>query len=152
LISLTDDEYPMALSLLSPSTAASRSWKPYVLVVDDHLSSLKRMSQIIERAGHSCVTAESASQALTFCEKRRPQVVVTDLSMPNLDGCGLASWLSQRYPSVPLMLMTGQALDAPELVVLRRRFTEVFFKPVDVDWFLQCLDRLMPSSGFSSRS
>ncbi|WP_422926950.1 response regulator [Singulisphaera sp. PoT] len=141
----------MTLTLAPSFAAQSRTQQPYVLIVDDHISSLKRMSQIIERAGHACETAESASQAVAICDRRRPQVVVTDLAMPNLDGCGLASWLGARYPSIPLLLMTGQMLDARELVDLRRRFTAVFPKPVDVDWFLECLDRLMPAHGFSSR-
>ncbi len=142
----------MTLSLFPPITSVSRRpSRPYVLVVDDHLPSLRNLSQVIEGAGHCCVIAGSASQAVAFFEQRPPQVVVTDLSMPNLDGCGLASWLNARFPSVPIMLMTGEALDASDLTKLRRRFTAVFPKPVDVEGFLHSLDRLMPSTGFSSR-
>jgi CheY-like chemotaxis protein len=128
-----------------------RAESPYVLLVDDHMPSLKRLCEIVEGAGHPCVMAASATEALTYCDARRPQVVVTDLSMPNLDGRGLASWLSARFPSMPLILMTGQSLDASALESLNRTFLAVLPKPVDIDWFLKCLDRLMPQSGIPTR-
>src|SRR3954471_14942712 len=80
----------------------------YVLLVDDHIQSLRRLSMVVRSAGYTCEIASSATEALAFCDWQRPQVVVTDLTMPNLDGRGLAVWLKARYPSVPLILMTGQ--------------------------------------------
>jgi CheY-like chemotaxis protein len=118
--------------------------RPYVLLVDDHAPSLRRLCQVVKGAGHPCVAAGSASEALTHCETHRPQVVVTDLSMPNLDGLGLAGWMHLRYPSVPLILMTGQPLDSSSFDSLRRTFTEVLRKPLDVERFLSRIDRLMP--------
>lgn len=117
---------------------------PYVLLVDDHEPSLRRLCQVVKGAGYPCVAAVSAAEALAHCEVHRPQVVVTDLSMPNLDGVGLAGWLKLRYPSVPLILMTGQQLDSSSVDSLRRTFTAVLTKPLDVERFLHRLDRLMP--------
>jgi DNA-binding NtrC family response regulator len=119
--------------------------KPYVLLVDDHEPSLRRLHEVVKGAGHPCVVASSATGALRQCEIRRPQVVVTDLAMPNLDGHGLAHWISARHPSLPLILMTGEHLDPAALAEMRRTFTAVFLKPIDLDLFLKWLDRLMPS-------
>jgi CheY-like chemotaxis protein len=80
---------------------------PYVLLVDDHEPSLKQLSEVVRGAGYWCSTASSATLAVGQCDHRRPQVVVTDLSMPNLDGRGLADWIKARHPSLPLILMTG---------------------------------------------
>ncbi|AGA26092.1 response regulator [Singulisphaera acidiphila] len=119
--------------------------KPYVLLVDDHAPSLRQLHQVVKGAGHSCMVASSGAQAVSHCDLQRPQVIVTDLSMPNLDGRGLAHWIRARYPSVPLILMTGEILDPPTLASIRRTFTAVFRKPIDLERFLNCLDRLMPS-------
>lgn len=140
------------LSVATPiQTVLGPSETPYVLLVDDHQPSLQSLSQVVERSGYRCVMAGSATEALARCDAQRPQVVVTDLSMPNMDGCGLALWLNSRYPSIPLLLMTGQELDASDLEDLRRTFTAVFPKPVDIEWFLRWIDRLMPQSGMSRR-
>src|SRR4051812_23828275 len=89
--------------------------RPYILLVDDHEQSLQRLSVVVASAGHRCKIATSAAEALSCCDTQRPQVVVTDLTMPNLDGRGLAGWIHARFPSVPLLLMTGQDLD-PETI------------------------------------
>ena len=93
--------------------------------------------------GHPCVSAGSASDALVYCDARSPRVVVTDLCMPDLDGQGLARWLKARYPNLPIILVTGEELDATTLASLRQTFDEVLKKPVDVESLLSVLDRLM---------
>ncbi|MHC5539181.1 response regulator [Singulisphaera rosea] len=133
-------------------TIRPRPERPYVLLVDDDRSSVSFLKQVVEGAGYSCSLAHCATEALSFCEERRPQVVVTDLSMPNLDGRGLATWMKTRFPSVPILLMTGQALGDLELVQLKRSFATVFSKPVDIERFLSWIDRLMPPHGLSSRT
>jgi len=74
---------------------------------------------------------------------------VTDLSMPNLDGMSLARWLWCSCPTDPPILRTAQKLDGPDLLAFRRTFTEVVFKPVEVERFLNMIDRLMLQNGFS---
>jgi CheY-like chemotaxis protein len=99
---------------------------------------------LIRCSGHSAVAALSGTEALLCCEHRRPRVVVTDLVMPNLDGRGLARWLQTRYPSVPILLMTGQQFDPASLGELQRIFTAILPKPIDVNHLLRWLDHLMP--------
>src|SRR5437899_1053945 len=82
--------------------------RPFVMLVDDHDPSLRQLCEAVQRAGHRCVAARSASDALVYCDTRRPHVVVTDLAMPGLDGDVFAHWLKARYPSVPLVLVTGE--------------------------------------------
>src|SRR4051812_12451059 len=85
--------------------------EPFVLLVDDHESCLRLLRQLVETTGHPCVPAESAVDALVYCDSRPPRAVVTDLMMPQIDGQGLARWLKARYPSVPIVLVTGQDLE-----------------------------------------
>ncbi len=119
---------------------------PFVLLVDDHAPSLRRLQDVVTSFGHPCVSAGSASDALVYCDARPPQVVVTDLSMPDLDGQGLARWLKARYPTLPIILVTGEELDDPTLALLRQTFEEVLKKPVNVESFLSVLERLMDAS------
>ena len=129
----------------SPTMTVAPPGAPYVLLVDDHLPSLSRLRSVVELAGHP-VSAGSATDALSTCDSCRPQVVVTDLAMPNLNGHGLALWLRERYPSVPIILVTGEQLDPRTRDLFRGLFTAVFSKPLDVEVFLEKLDRLMPAA------
>lgn len=126
-----------------PRAEATRS--PYVLLVDDDDPSLRLLQTIVELAGHRCVPARSATDAISSCDCARPQVVVTDLMMPNLDGHGLALWLRKRYPSVPIILLTGEDLDPRDRLRFRETFAAVFTKPLDVASFLNRLGRFMPA-------
>jgi CheY-like chemotaxis protein len=147
------------LSVSAPSIGSRvvPSMPSYVLVVDDHEPSLRRLEELITHSGHACVTASSGSEAVLCCDRSRPRIVLTDLSMPNLDGRGLARWLQTRHPSVPIILMSGQSFDTRSLGELQRIFTAVLRKPIDIDLLVGLLDRLMPPCAskrdrFASRS
>ena len=118
----------MISNAISPTTTVAPPGAPYVLLVDDHLPSLSRLRSVVELAGHRCLSAGSATVALSTCDSCRPQVVVTDLPMPDLDGHGLARWLKTRYPAVPMVLVTGEQLDPRTRDTFRGLFTAVFSK------------------------
>ncbi len=135
----------LSLDSLESSIAASIA-DPFVLLVDDHAPSLRQLHDVVTLFGHPCVSAGSASAALVYCDSRSPHVVVTDLSMPDLDGQGLARWLKARFPTLPIILVTGEELDAPTLAALRQTFEEVLKKPVNIETFLRVLERLMDTA------
>jgi CheY-like chemotaxis protein len=123
--------------------ASAPTADPFILLVDDHAPSLRQLQDVVTMFGHPCVSAGSASDALVYCDARSPRVVVTDLCMPDLDGQGLARRLKARYPTLPIILVTGEELDATTLASLRQTFEEVLKKPVNVESFLSILERLM---------
>ena len=133
------------MSLASPLVMAppSAGPAPFVLLVDDQESCLQLLRAVLESAGHRCVVARCGADALIACANQEPQAVITDLSMPGLDGCLLAGWLRARYPSVPLVLLTGQDLDGPTVERLRPCFTTIFQKPVDPERLLDVLAKLV---------
>ena len=118
--------------------------EPFVLLVDDHEPSLRGLLTVLESVGYSCVATPSPADALSYCDSRRPALVVTDLTMPRLDGHGLAQGLKARYPALPILLVTGEQLDPATQTVFRRIFSGVFSKPLEIEPFLKALDTLLP--------
>ncbi|MBX6311995.1 MAG: response regulator [Isosphaeraceae bacterium] len=116
---------------------------PFVLLVDDHECTLQRLAEIVRLAGHRCVLARSGAEALAYCVEHRPRVVVTDLVMPQLGGDILALWMRSRYPSTPLVLVTGEDLDSDRLAPLRTRFAAILPKPIDPERLLALIARWM---------
>jgi len=57
-----------------------------ILVVDNHPVMLKFMTHLLEKEGHQVVTAESGLDALDILTTYAPDVVFTDLIMPNING------------------------------------------------------------------
>src|SRR5690348_13208005 len=105
--------------------------EPLVLLVDDYEPCLQLLRALIESAGHRCALARCGADALDACNERRPDAVVTDLTMPGVDGNALAHGIKSRYPSVPVLLLTGHDLDPLLVEGLRNTFSAVLPKPVD---------------------
>ncbi|MDR3633462.1 MAG: response regulator [Isosphaeraceae bacterium] len=131
---------------VSTTTATTKvPARPYVLLVDDHRPTLCKLQEVVELEGYATVSTTSATEAIRTCDVRPPQVVITDLAMPNLDGHGLARWVKTRYPSVPLILVTGEVLENGRLAQLQTMFSAVYPKPIDVVSLLERLSRMMPA-------
>lgn len=78
-----------------------------VLVVDDSRLDRTRAGGILRKAGHEVAFAANGREALDQLAVDVPDVVVTDLQMPELDGLELVEAVRLRYPHVPVILMTA---------------------------------------------
>ena len=78
-----------------------------VLVVDDHPEIRDLMVKILERRGYRVSTASDGHDALTQFASARPDLVITDLSMPGLNGYQLCR-LIRGISSVPVLIMSAQ--------------------------------------------
>jgi CheY-like chemotaxis protein len=78
-----------------------------VLVVDDIAVVSMAMRMILERAGHAVETASDGAEALKVVAIRVPDVVITDLWMPNVDGLQLIQTLRSQFPAVGVVAMSG---------------------------------------------
>lgn len=82
---------------------------PTVLVVDDSAVDRRIVRGLLERAGEFEVAeSNDGKAALASVEERTPDVVITDIRMPEMDGFELVAELKEEHPSVPVILMTGK--------------------------------------------
>lgn len=82
---------------------------PNVLVVDDSAVDRRIVRGLLERAGvYEVAEANDGKEALDAVAQCPPDVVITDIRMPELDGFQLVTELKEEYPSVPVILMTGK--------------------------------------------
>jgi CheY-like chemotaxis protein len=79
----------------------------HVLIVEDSSDQALMMRGLAEEAGFSCDVVENGKQALEFLENSVPDVVVTDLVMPEVDGLRLVEVTTEKYPGVPVVLVTA---------------------------------------------
>jgi CheY-like chemotaxis protein len=95
--------------LASVSSAAAPSPRPTrpVLLVDDQLDVRNSLSVMVRTLGYGVHAAESAAAALGWLETHEASLVLTDFGMPEMDGQIFAGVLQQRWPSLPVVLLTG---------------------------------------------
>ena len=85
----------------------SASISPRTLIVEDEPDLLETCVRILQQVGHSCLTAPSAREAITLIDTRQPDLVVTDLRLPTVDGLAVARHARRASPPVPVIVTTG---------------------------------------------
>jgi CheY-like chemotaxis protein/signal transduction histidine kinase len=99
-----------------------------VLIVDDNETSLSILTRQMEKFKLSPLTATSGGQALEMLSQFSTDVIITDLSMPGMDGIGLSQLIATKYPQMPVILLNDLKDDRykqfPEI------FSSVINKPV----------------------
>ena len=80
-----------------------------VLLVDDHESVRLGLRRAFESSGFSCVEATNGAHAIALISDFAPDLIVTDLSMPVMNGIDAATILRKRLPHTPIILYTMHA-------------------------------------------
>ena len=103
----------------------------HILFVDDEEVLAGLGKQILERLGYTVTTKTSASEALAAVREQpdRFDLVITDLTMPLMDGARLGSQLLQIQPRLPIILATGYSATMTNEKVRELGFREVLLKP-----------------------
>jgi two-component system nitrogen regulation response regulator NtrX len=80
-----------------------------ILVVDDEPNIRRMVARLLEAEGYLPREAAHGVAALAAVEAQEPDVVLLDLAMPELDGLGTLEKLRERWPALPVIMMSGQA-------------------------------------------
>jgi PAS domain S-box-containing protein len=104
-----------------------------VLVVDDDQRVREALVGMLSSSGHRTDHAGSGREALEKLERDRFDLVLTDLSMPEMDGWAVAGEVRRRWPDVKVVLITGHSVPPETVDNNRDLVSEVMFKPIRLD-------------------
>lgn len=120
--------------------------KGYVWVVDDDSSIRWVMEKTLSSTNIKCETFADAESVLMALERETPDVLVSDIRMPGIDGIELLKQVHQRSPELPVIIMTAHSdLDAAVNAYQKGAF-EYLPKPFDVDETLTLVERAITHS------
>ena len=138
--------YKPGISGLAPeSTGATGALnKKFILVVDDSTETTEMLGKLLQLEGAFVESARSGAEALEIAQRKTFDLVVSDISMPEMDGYQLLKKL-RELPSmvnVPAVALTGYGRGADVERALEEGFAEHLTKPLDLDQLLQIVRRL----------
>jgi CheY-like chemotaxis protein len=112
-----------------------------VLLVDDNATVLTVLEELLRRNIPSIVimTASSGQDALGALQTATVDVVLSDVSMPNGDGFFLLEEVQRQWPSLPVVLMSGEPVESRALQAGAKAF---FSKPLDPHRLIETLTAL----------
>ncbi len=115
---------------------------PLVLLVDDDTRTARRLAQLLREDGYVVEVAGDGAAAMSrLSHLPFPEVLITDVQLPRIDGAAVARYARSSRPSVTVIFVTGY----PELATARldelADHPIVFTKPLDYDALRTELDR-----------
>jgi DNA-binding NtrC family response regulator len=114
-----------------------------VLVVDDEPEMADSVRLILVRAGHEVIAENDSRRALDVAALERPDLVITDMRMPQLDGIGLIEALKARQVAAPVIVLTGYASVASAVEAMRRGAADYLPKPFDPQELVLRVDKAL---------
>jgi DNA-binding NtrC family response regulator len=100
-----------------------------ILVVDDEPDMAENLALMLKGAGHDPVVETDPLHAIEVVERERPDLVVTDLRMPGLDGLGLTERIRATHPEIPVVVLTGFASIDSAVEAMKRGASDYLTKP-----------------------
>jgi len=122
-------------------TATKR--KVRVLVVDDEESARTGLQKLLRLDGYEVQTAEDGVAALERVAESVPDVVISDLKMPRLDGFGLLERLKKEQPGLPVIVVTAFGDVSSAVTAMRAGAEHYLVKPIDPDELGVALEKVV---------
>ena len=112
-----------------------------VLVVDDNVDAAETLVMLLELQGHTLMAVHNAHEALAKVDAFKPDVMLIDIGLPDVDGYGLVQKLREKPSNQNLrkIALTGYGQPEDKQRALDAGFDDHVIKPVD----MQALERLM---------
>ena len=106
-----------------------------VLVIDDNIDTLELVAVILEQYATEVITATSATEAMQVIAQSKPDVLVSDIAMPGVDGYSLIRQVrtlsSEQGGMIPAVALTAYASEEQRTLALESGFQMHVSKPVD---------------------
>jgi CheY-like chemotaxis protein len=112
-----------------------------ILVVDDDLRNRFVIADMLKRQGYEVAQASNALEALKAFSRLRPDVVITDLRMPEIDGADLALQIHANWPGIGVILASGYFTGKVQKII-SAAWADFIYKPIEKELLLAKIQRL----------
>jgi CheY-like chemotaxis protein len=119
------------------------SQMPTIMIIENDVGNRILVERIVSISGYRYLSAADGRAALELLEHHPVDMILTDLSMPGLDGFGIARLLRARpeFADIPIVALTAHAYEAERQKALRMGCTDVLVKPYRPKELLALIER-----------
>ncbi|MGH8545028.1 MAG: response regulator, partial [Gammaproteobacteria bacterium] len=101
----------------------------HILVIDDEPMICQQLERLYTQTGHRVTTTNRVENALEYLANEDVDLVITDMRLPGLSGVDLIRRIQERWPDVPVIVMTGYAHIESAVEVLKLGASDYIVKP-----------------------
>ena len=118
-------------------------WK--IVLIDDEEGIRKVMAIALQDAGYTVLTAENGNKGVDLCRKSLPQLVITDIKMPGMDGLEVLETIKKELPDIEVIVMTAFGDIETAIRTMQLEASDFVTKPVNDDALALALKRAKQS-------
>ncbi len=121
-------------------------YRPTILIVENEVSNRVLIEKVLSTRGYRCLSASNGREALDMLDREVVDLILTDLSMPVLDGYRTTELIRERpaMAHVPIVAVTAYALNDENEAAVRIGCNEYLTKPFKPRQLLEVVERLLP--------
>jgi len=136
----------MQMNMPTPSGATAGTHQPTILIVENEVSNRILIEKVLSTRGYRCLSASNGREALDILDHEAVDLILTDLSMPVLDGYRTTQLIRARpaLARVPIVAVTAYALNDENEAAMQIGCNEYLTKPFKPRQLLEVVDRLLP--------
>lgn len=117
--------------------------KRCILVVDDDETTRETLAEVLQDEGYEVALAADGLEAVAILSTYQPDLVLTDLHMPGLDGVNLLTHVKNVYPNTPVIIFTAHATLDSERQARHLGAQDYLNKPLNFDDMLMRIARAL---------
>jgi DNA-binding NtrC family response regulator len=117
-----------------------------LMVVDDDAITRQTMEDILTDEGYEVMLAQDGHDASEQLARRVPQLLLTDLEMPELNGERLIEHVRATHPQLPIVVLTSRLVIDARREAQRLGVTGYINKPIEIDTLLSIVESTLASS------
>jgi CheY-like chemotaxis protein len=136
----------MSTTNTSTPYKSNETQAPTILIIENEVSNRILIERVLSTRGYRCIAASNGLEALHILEHERVSLILTDLSMPVMDGYRTTQLIRERpgMARVPIVAVTAYAQSDENEAALQIGCNEYLTKPFKPRQLLEVVDRLLP--------
>jgi DNA-binding response OmpR family regulator len=115
----------------------------HILVVDDDLISQRMLSHVLRKAEFNVMTVSSADYALSALQEHSFDIVILDISMPDMDGIELLTVLRSQNYAMPVVMLTASSQDVDRVRAINAGANVYLTKPISSSEMVTTIQQLL---------
>ena len=119
-----------------------------ILIVDDSPTELFQLKEMLEKHGHTVLTAENGADGVALCRQEQPDAVLMDIVMPNLNGFQATRQLTKASETahIPVIIITTKDQETDRVWGMRQGASDYLSKPIREGVLLKTLSSVMEAA------
>jgi chemosensory pili system protein ChpA (sensor histidine kinase/response regulator) len=136
---------------LKSAAPAPTDERPLAMVVDDSITVRRVMERFLERNGLRVVTAKDGLDGISVLQEAKPDIILLDIEMPNMDGYEFATHVrnDSRVADVPIIMITSRVGDKHRARAIEIGVNDYLGKPYQDSQLLEAITRLLEEKGIT---